>query len=297
MNRILLALFAITCLTGCTTLVPLQEKHLISTAFVPFCDTSGNTVDVMQPGTRFVGYRSGTNVLIRVGDTLYMANGQFIIPNDGGMNPNEWVVTYRFNPQPERMQEFIDRISVEGILLNSNNVKQLITFIATVAAMNPEQVPAWGKTIASLPEQNRCLLLEALWQADTPLAQSTLKELLANNHSDNQRLSFDPESQPNLLLSSNFSLATLDCLWSAFFATGDIKYLVRLMQALPMILSTNVREEYMVGTAAKWSLTANASAFPDVLTICKEELAKQRPEISHQLESVVADAENNSSQK
>ncbi len=72
------------------------------------------------------------------------------------------------------------------------------------------------------------------------------------------------------------SPAILDMLWANFMATGDERYVKRIITASPWLDSPGVStEKKIISGAARWSLTANARQHKRVLQICMRERDNQ----------------------
>src|ERR1019366_1352485 len=83
---------------------------------------------------------------------------------------------------------------------------------------------------------------------------------------------FSAKQPPNLLKDEITSPQFLDALWASFFATGDERYVWRLISALPMVDTKGDVSKMLIGGAAQWSLTSNAIQHGRVMEICEAQL-------------------------
>lgn len=107
-------------------------------------------------------------------------------------------------------------------------------------------------------------------------------------------LLFDTQRSKELISAPVRSAKGLDDLWGEYFRSKNPLAVRRVISALQLLENTKDIKDAAVGGAAKWSLTANAKAHPDVLNICREVLEDNREfaqdALYRSLQEIVADA-------
>ena len=79
-------------------------------------------------------------------------------------------------------------------------------------------------------------------------------------------------------------------LWGCFLASGDTRYVDKIIDALPMMKDESDQRRTLIGLAARWSLTSNAKQHKVVLKFCKKRLANSSKELKPLLEEVIKKA-------
>ncbi|MGE5621291.1 MAG: hypothetical protein ACM3U0_01825 [archaeon] len=78
-----------------------------------------------------------------------------------------------------------------------------------------------------------------------------------------------------------------DLLWSGFFASGDTKYLDRLVSEMKYCERKDSLNLFLTGISAKWSLCANAISYSLVKEHLKQTLDKRPPELQAHLKELL----------
>ena len=116
----------------------------------------------------------------------------------------------------------------------------------------------------------------ALWLSGSEQANNLLKAKKA-------KVSGDDKKYIELLINKKTfnmfdkpisSPADLDMLWAAFMASGDRRCVERVIGVLPWHEDKKDTDRFLIGHAAKWSLTSNARQHRQVMQLCQEELKK-----------------------
>jgi hypothetical protein len=215
---------------------------------------------------------------------------------------SEWMTYYYLNPQPELLPGAIASFSESGTLTLDTAIPPLISFFSFIFRDNPESLAEWFQEISQLSEPEQVVLFEALWFANTPAAREQLSELLAEVSLENAELirdllSLEPTPIQELAIDATTpikSSSVLDMLWAAFMATGEERYVVRIISVLPWseVAPEHDLGKFTVGHAARWSLTSNAVQHEKIMTICLEQLSQQPVEIVEILEEVINEAQS-----
>jgi len=206
---------------------------------------------------------------------------------------NEWLTYYYLHPRPDLVVSAVQYMSGQGLLLKPNASTPFCIFLANVFAANPAKVETWFEELRTGKEDQRSALALTLWRANTSGSESLLKalskegsapfqqyvnELLADNH------------HPDLLHNEIDKPGRLDALWAGFFATGDERYVKRIIGALPLFQEKDDVGQMLIGGAAKWSLASNAYQHPKVMQICEAQLKELPPDQQAVLAEVIKTA-------
>ena len=137
--------------------------------------------------------------------------------------------TYYKQPRPELVSRAVDVLYSTGILKDANAVPPIVGFFSEVFAANPDQLPKWQAQIKKQDEQTKAVLQGALSLSQTGGA------LKLEGHSP----SFN------------------DMYWGAFYATGNLDYLQKLVDQLRYFDERDDIYLFMTGATAKWFLASN----------------------------------------
>ena len=200
-----------------------------------------------------------------------------------------WVTYYYQNPNPALIPQAISTLREAGILTKETAIPPLVSFFSFVFRDNSEQIKNWFSQFSTLSDSEQKPLILALWYANTPQSREQLV-LLQKQVSNEiaQRISSLLQEQPTPIESLAInSPSILDMLWGAFMATGEAKYVIRIMSALPLVKFENDPEKFLIGEAARWSLISNAVQHQKVMEICIAELDRQPVEIASILKEII----------
>lgn len=138
--------------------------------------------------------------------------------------------TYYMHPQPNRLADVIEALNPTGFVQRPTNEFVVIGFFSEVFAANPNRVPEWQNHIAKQDDRTKAILERAL-------SVSKAGGLLNNNgHS------------PQLN----------DGWWAAFFASGNPKFVDKIIDQLQYCDNRKDEMLFFAGATAKWSLASNA---------------------------------------
>jgi hypothetical protein len=206
----------------------------------------------------------------------------------------QWMSYYYLHPQPELLVNGLIFADTNGLV--ASNPEPLAAFVSRVFAQNPKRIKTWVNQLQpTISVQSVPMLLSALWWSNTPEGREALNELV-------QRL---PEKSQGVILgqmansaqpieSRDFkSEAIVHELWAAYSATGDEKYVTRVMSVLPWSYDTNDINKLQIGGAARWSLASNAAQHPKVKQLCLK-ARDTHPEWKKALDAVLAQVNKNS---
>ena len=165
---------------------------------------------------------------------LFLANAQLSRPQNLSElktidEINGFMQTYYLHPQPDRIAEVIDALSPSGFV-RPNNEFVLIGFFSEVFAANPNRVSEWQDHIAKQDARTKAILERAVSVSKTG----------------------------GLLNNTGHSPQLNDGWWAAFFASGNPKFVNKLIDQLEYWDAREDEMLFFAGATAKWSLASNA---------------------------------------
>ncbi|HEY2387663.1 MAG TPA: hypothetical protein VGK30_11930 [Candidatus Binatia bacterium] len=199
-----------------------------------------------------------------------------------------WITFYYTDPQPRRtvgaMRFFAERGDLE------RNPQPIAVFFGRVFAQNPKSVSLWVDDLRALPEDAHFVTALALWFSHVPDRDMLLDRLGEGGSTRVTRYVALVKSDvaPDLTTIEVRQPVELDMLWASFFATGDTRFLERIVHVIPPAMEPGSTVPLPAG--ARWSLTANAVAHSTVLEFCRRQASLQ-PERAATLNDIVARAE------
>ncbi len=201
-----------------------------------------------------------------------------------------WMTFYYMHPQPDLLVPALMFADQNGMVQQGE--APLTAFVSRLFAQNPKRLGVWLEQLDALTPKSKPMLWSSLWWSGTVESKEALNKLLVKLPPKSQDYLMSQMAKPAEPIEEMEikSPAVLDELWGAFSATGDDKYIVRLMTALPWIYDASGDfNKLSIGGAARWSLASNAQQHPKVMKLCLK--AKEtKPELRKALELVLADA-------
>lgn len=211
-----------------------------------------------------------------------------------------WLTYYYLSPTPELTPDVIQEMSRQGIFAKEHAAAPMAAFFARIFAANPDKLAKWAPRFKAMKADEKRVICYALYFSNTDEGKKLCAELVKNlPDADkwNNLLSVEPVPFEEMTISGP---DVLDALWGSFMATGDSKYVERVMTALPLLeknrkqlASKAKRVDVMpmvLGGAARWSLTSNCRQHERVMKICKAARNKH-PELKTYLDDIVSRAE------
>jgi hypothetical protein len=189
---------------------------------------------------------------------------------------NEWMMHYYEHPRPDLTVSSVEFMANSGELSNKGAQPPIGAFLSQVFVQNSESVAQWQAQLRNGPDDQGKILALALWMSDIRDSLSFLKAL-ASGSSDSvgeYAKGLLASRPPDLLRDDVASAGFLDMLWGSFFATGDAKYVQRIISTLPLAKTEGDVQKKLIGAAAQWSLTSNTTQHTRVMEICEAELKK-----------------------
>ena len=192
----------------------------------------------------------------------------------------EWITYYYLHPRPDLLPSALEVFSKAGLLTSKEDASGIVSFIAQLCVANPDKVNSWALIVAKRSEDQKVAVEAALWIANSVESRLALTVLGASS-GQTQKKAIDQmlsSSPPDVLRGDIESPTVIDGLWGGFFATGDARYVRRVISVLPLI-NTKINAEgaaakVSLGRAAERSLTNNAILHPAVMATCESELGR-----------------------
>lgn len=203
----------------------------------------------------------------------------------------DWTKYYYRNPQPELAVPMLRAAARKGFLNEPYTRLLLAVFYGQVLAQAPAQLPVWLKALDSLSDTEQEVLLRGLWFSRNPDALKALNDLAGKASSVRKKLLDDmlKMEAPIVDKIEINSADVLDMLWSCFLATGEAKYVERIISTLAFAESKDHGKMVLVG-AAVWSLRSNAIQHQEVFDICVQAAKTSDPVTSRSLKEILAKA-------
>ena len=145
----------------------------------------------------------------------------------------QWMTYYYLHPQPELLAPAVLYADSTGLLAQGQ--APLTAFVSRVFAQNPDKIPGWVAELQPLSSKGKKIIWSALWWSGTVQGKDQLSKMLLTLPQKDQDVVMAQMAQPAEPIEHMEirSPEVLDELWGAFSATGDDKYVTRLMTALP----------------------------------------------------------------
>ena len=191
----------------------------------------------------------------------------------------EWFAFYYQHPQPDRITAALKFMGGHHYLDEKSNKYRDMPIIASVFlgrifAANEDSLSTWASSWQSLNEVEWYVVLVALHMAEHENAQKILAANLTKvDHEHQSRLtkmmrtdslSLDP------LVADIVTSRQINLLWSAFSATGDIRYVRKVITQIHHF-GDEEDNERQIGETALMSLANNAIQHESVGKLCIEE--------------------------
>jgi hypothetical protein len=213
------------------------------------------------------------------------------VTEEAAQTASELFFTYYYlAPSPDRfVHEFRETARLLDFQVDAN-LPALSAFYGMVIRANPESTDAWVEALADLPASYRPVLYHSLRLAATKQATDALRQLADKAKGDQQRAIFRILSLPeqDLAVMPIKKGAHLDMLWGAFFATGDQRYVERVIQSL----GGKTGDSLVLAGAARWSLKSNAWQHSKVLGICRAAAATAAAPVADELRAIVEEVDD-----
>lgn len=152
----------------------------------------------------------------------------------------------------------------------------LMHFLGHIFAKNSSKFSHWDKDFSLLSQTMKEFIWDGMWLSNTKEGIQYLKKTAVNENDANKKYINElmAKTPPNLLMQPVLEPHDLDKNWISFFATGDQDYVLNVISALDFH-SSNQKDQLMMKSAAKFSLTSNCEQHKKVKNILKDYLKKE----------------------
>ncbi|MCG7871828.1 MAG: hypothetical protein JAZ11_06960 [Candidatus Thiodiazotropha lotti] len=208
-----------------------------------------------------------------------------------------WITYYYKNPEPELVSSAIQSLQSTGYFNNDSSAAPMSTFLGTIFSNNKNKIKEWAAIFKPYNDKEKLILIYALWYSNTDISNKQLKSLKNSDiHAEliEKLLASPPKGVETMQITGP---AVLDMLWGAFQATGDTKYIDRIITVLPYVNVKGDTARLLTGGAAQWSLTSNAVQHDIVYDHCNMVLDKQPDEIKQELTEILESAKKQRANK
>ena len=199
-----------------------------------------------------------------------------------------WQTYYYLFPEPALLVSAVKRMEADGTFDSLGGSPPACAFLASIFTQNPDKIAAWVEELKCLtPEHREQILPVALkWSGNEKAIELAGKITGGDNILLRElgSLSLAPDKLDKLEI---VSPSHLDMLWGCFMASGDRRYLEKIMSVLPWLRKKDVElSQIIIAGAAEWSLTSNCYQHKKVMQICEEEM-QNNPELKEQLTEIL----------
>jgi hypothetical protein len=204
-----------------------------------------------------------------------------------------WLTYYYLYPQSEFVIPAIKLMSKSGYFQSLGSSLPACAFLAKVFQANPEKIAPWVAQLSELDAKSQALFLPLIlsW-SNCPQGMEEAKKLKPatdGKYIEFENASLDPAKLDTFYISSP---SNLDMFWGCFMATGDRRYVTKIITTLPWMRETNqTSEKYAIGASSAWSLCLNARQHKKVMQILKEE-CQTNLALQSKLKAIIQVAEN-----
>lgn len=202
----------------------------------------------------------------------------------------EWMSFYYQHPQPDLTPLVIDAWSKEGILRQETAIEPIVFFLSFIFRANPDKIVEWtSHSIDTLPLGEKEVIIGALWLSNTNAAQDYLTHLYKISEPGVKEIIKDIKnnSQPVIEQEPIDNPRVIDNLWAAFMATGEEKYVIRIVSVLRDCKNKEDDYQNLMRNAALWSLKSNAKLHDKVKLICKHQLTEESAAVASILQEII----------
>lgn len=214
---------------------------------------------------------------------------------EGAIDEVSAFMTYFYlRPRPDQFVQMYRSIAETLEFQVDANLPSLTVFFGQIMRQYPDRIADWSKELSKLPTSYLPTLYYSLGVSETEESRQALKELADIAKGPDERLIYRILGQglPNALTKEVKTGADLDMLWGAFMATGDSRYVQRVIDTLGRnIPATSTGEAVVLGAAAEWSLRSNAWQHSRVLETCRAAIDTASPALAEELTKIVNETE------
>jgi hypothetical protein len=209
---------------------------------------------------------------------------------------SDWICHY-YQHQEAGLLEAAVRALSEFKLIGSGYAEKdsfAVGFLSEIFAQNPDRVADWLRETGDLPYPGpKAVVWTAAVSSDSLQAKEAMQKIA--DASDPPVRSFIR----SLLLFPAYDFLKnpvlypefVDIMWGKFFATGDARYVAKIISALGLADQTTAWDnKAMAAREAELYLVVYAGKYPEVMSLCEEELPRQPENVKKRLQTVLSGA-------
>ncbi|MDR2016358.1 MAG: hypothetical protein LBP90_01945 [Burkholderiales bacterium] len=200
---------------------------------------------------------------------------------------SDWMIFYYKNPRPESVIPMVKKMN-DVKACRDGAIFPMAAFFSVLFEESKGLAEEVVREVKNYPEKEKRCYGFALALSQLPNKKMLFNELSVNEEWIKKAIERDRKPLLNIL---PITAAALDTYWGAFFASGDIRYVEKVISALPYLETKGDTDKLLVGAAAKWSLTSNAYQHEKVLNVCKEASKTAEPAVKKVLDDVIKEAQ------
>ncbi|TGM82431.1 hypothetical protein EHR01_06530 [Leptospira mtsangambouensis] len=203
-------------------------------------------------------------------------------------NLENFITFYYTSPKPKLVPNAILFIRDKNLTSNSNLERHFVPFFGEVFKNNEENIPIWFESLTKLSDDDIFIFSQALLWSDSKYSKLTIENLLKktkNKELINSINNISNEMKPMNLLEVEISSAEqLDMLWNSFFATGNEKFIEKIL--LTSEIANKPLNQIIISQTARWSIKANSKVHTKVRDFCNKNKKNYSENINLFLQSI-----------
>ena len=205
-----------------------------------------------------------------------------------------WMTHYYEHRDPTLVIPAFKATFEYGVFDEFDDAAMFVTyFLSSIFQQNQDKLEQWYIEADDLLLEEKYRLWTALAFPKYPGGQALLKRLQERSTpqiKETITVLLDSPDQ-DLLQEKVEHPSSLEALWGAFFATGDERYIQRIISFLAHPEDSENPDEANIAKAAKAHLIKDASRHQKILNICVKEQQRQAGKIKEVLEEIIKKAE------
>lgn len=203
----------------------------------------------------------------------------------------QWMTYYYLYPVPSLTPAAMHLLEEEDAFDKENALPPISSFLSRVFLQNPDKITEWINQAQITDEHKKQVLPLVLRLTKLPAAIAEAESIEKSIPSADRIITHLDLSADKLDTFYISSPSDLDMLWGCFLATGDKRYVEKIITTVPWSKKlTGSINKISIGAAAVWSLTSNAQQHKLVLQILKE-VSAAKPELQYDLSKIIEKAE------
>lgn len=200
---------------------------------------------------------------------------------------NDWFRYYYFHKDNKDIVGAMELLFTGERQYSERKLSSLTAFFATIFQQHSDKAYGWINA-TRLNESEKRPLIMALWYAGLGQQARRLAKRGDWNEAALAKLAKSPPSLENLPIKEPTDLAMM---WGAFKASGDTRYVMRVIDVLDRPETDNIDDlaTPMIKGMAERTLKTHSRRYQSVRQICEAEMARRRGVTKTLLEDILSD--------